>query len=159
VDCVCASSVTPKVMVGFLTGNKVISYKVCGTHMFFASFSIIEDFLLALMAFHCHLAVCRPLHYITTMTSILCVLVVDGSYITGLMETSIHVALTFHPSFCHSNVINHFFLWHFRGIVFSNQNLWISLWTQKSQREGKKFLVNKIQINNNETDRYFIYKS
>jgi olfactory receptor len=109
VDCVYASAVTPKVMVGFLTGNKNISYKVCATQMFFAAFTIVEGFLLASMAFDRHAAVCKPLHYTTTMTDTLCVLLFAGSYIFGLVQSSIHVALTFHLSFCHSNVINHFF--------------------------------------------------
>ncbi|XP_073925617.1 olfactory receptor 5B12-like [Castor canadensis] len=109
VDCVYASAVTPKVMVGFLTGNKIISYNVCATQMFFASFVITEGLLLASMSFDRHAAVCRPLHYTTTMTSTVCVLLVAGSYVTGLLQSSIHVAFTFHLSFCHSNVINHFF--------------------------------------------------
>nr|XP_020010037.1 olfactory receptor 5B12-like [Castor canadensis] len=109
VDCVYASAVTPKVMVGFLTGNKIISYNVCAAQMFFAAFIIIEAFLLASMAFDRHAAVCKPLHYTTTMTNTVCVLLVAGSYIIGLVQSSIHVAFTFHLSFCHSNVINHFF--------------------------------------------------
>nr|XP_003421456.2 olfactory receptor 5B12-like [Loxodonta africana] len=110
VDCVYASAVTPKVMVGFLTGDKIISYNECATQMFFfAAFATTENFLLASMAFDRHAAVCKPLHYTTTMTSTVCVLLVTGSYICGLLQTSIHVALTFHLSFCHSNVVNHFF--------------------------------------------------
>uniref|UniRef100_A0A8D0IBK3 Olfactory receptor n=1 Tax=Sus scrofa TaxID=9823 RepID=A0A8D0IBK3_PIG len=110
VDCVYASAVTPKVMVGFLTGDKIISYNACATQMFFfAAFATIESFLLASMAFDRHAAVCKPLHYTTTMTSTVCALLVTGSYFCGLSQSSIHVALTFHLSFCHSNVVNHFF--------------------------------------------------
>ncbi|XP_010599230.2 olfactory receptor 5B12-like [Loxodonta africana] len=110
VDCVYASAVTPKVMVGFLTGDKIISYNVCAAQMFFfAAFATIESFLLASMAFDRCTAVCKPLHYTTTMTSTVCALLVTGSYICGLLQSSIHVAFTFHLSFCHSNVVNHFF--------------------------------------------------
>ncbi|XP_049747968.1 olfactory receptor 5B12-like [Elephas maximus indicus] len=110
VDCVYASAVTPKVMVGFLTGDKIISYNECAAQMFFfAAFATTENFLLVSMAFDRHAAVCKPLHYTTTMTSTVCALLVTGSYICGLLQTSIHVALTFHLSFCHSNVIDHFF--------------------------------------------------
>ncbi|XP_049747750.1 olfactory receptor 5B12-like [Elephas maximus indicus] len=110
VDCVYASAVTPKVMVGFLTGGKIISYNGCAAQMFFfAAFAAIENFLLASMAFDRHAAVCKPLHYTTTMTSTVCALLVTGSYICGLLETSILVAFTFHLSFCHFNVVNHFF--------------------------------------------------
>uniref|UniRef100_G3UGS7 Olfactory receptor n=1 Tax=Loxodonta africana TaxID=9785 RepID=G3UGS7_LOXAF len=112
VDCVYASAVTPKVMVGFLTGGKIISYNGCAAQMFFfAAFAAIENFLLASMAFDRHAAVCKPLHYTTTMTSTVtvCALLVTGSYVCGLLQSSIHVAFTFHLPFCHSNVVNHFF--------------------------------------------------
>nr|XP_004667771.3 olfactory receptor 5B12-like [Jaculus jaculus] len=110
VDCVYASAVTPKVMVGFLTGDKVISYNACAAQMFFfVTFAIIECFILASMAFDRHAAVCKPLHYTTTMTSTTCVLMTTGSYMSGLLQSPIHVALTFHLSFCLSNVIHHFF--------------------------------------------------
>ncbi|XP_028372657.1 olfactory receptor 5B12-like [Phyllostomus discolor] len=110
VDCVYASAVTPKVIVGFLTGDKMISYNACATQMFFfAAFATIESFLLASMAFDRHVAICNSLYYATTMTSTVCALLVTGPYICGLLESSIHVALTFHLSFCHSNVVNHFF--------------------------------------------------
>ncbi|KAK7795270.1 hypothetical protein U0070_002714 [Myodes glareolus] len=110
VDCVYASAVTPKVMEGFLTEDKIISYNACAAQLFFfAAFAIIESFILASMALDRHAAVCKPLHYSTTMTSPICILMVTVSYIFGLMQSSIHVAFTFHLSFCHSNVINHFF--------------------------------------------------
>ncbi|XP_049747749.1 olfactory receptor 5B12-like [Elephas maximus indicus] len=110
VDCVYTSAVTPRVMVGLLMGNKVISYNACAAQVFFfAAFATIECYLLASMAFDRHTAVCKPLHYTTTMTSTVCALLVTGSYVSGLLQTSIHVAFTFHLSFCHSNVVNHFF--------------------------------------------------
>ncbi|XP_075831154.1 olfactory receptor 5B12-like [Microtus pennsylvanicus] len=110
VDCVYASAITPKVIEGFLTEHKIISYNACAAQMFFLiAFAIIEGFLIASMAFDRHAAVCKPLHYSTTMTTSKCSLLVVGSYINGLLQSSIHVALTFHLSFCHSNVINHFF--------------------------------------------------
>ncbi|XP_058383231.1 olfactory receptor 5B12-like [Diceros bicornis minor] len=110
VDCVYASAVTPKVMVGFLTGDKIISYNACASQMFFfAVFATSESFLLASMAFDRHAAVCKPLHYTTIMTSTVCALLVTGSYICGLLQSSIHVAFTLHLPFCHSNVVNHFF--------------------------------------------------
>lgn len=110
VDCVYASAVTPKVMVGFLTGGKIISYNACAAQMFFfATFATIESFLLASMAFDRHAAVCKPLHYTTTVTSTVCAILVTGSYICGLLRSSVHVAFTFPLSFCHSNTVHHFF--------------------------------------------------
>ncbi|XP_008841995.1 olfactory receptor 5B12-like [Nannospalax galili] len=110
VDFIYSSAVTPKIMEGFITEDKVISYNGCATQMFFLiAFATTESFLLASMAFDRHAAVCKPLHYTTTMTSTTCVLIVTCCYISGFLQSSIHVAFTFHLSFCHSNVINHFF--------------------------------------------------
>ncbi|KAL1788901.1 Olfactory receptor 5M10, partial [Sigmodon hispidus] len=110
VDCVYASAITPKVMEGFLTKNNIISYNACASQLFFfVAFAITESFILAVMAYDRHAAVCKPLHYTTTMKSITCILMVSSSYICGLLQSSIHVAFTFHLSFCHSYVINHFF--------------------------------------------------
>ena len=54
VDCVYASAVTPKVMEGFLTGNKIISYNACAAQMFFfVAFGAIESLILASMAYDC----------------------------------------------------------------------------------------------------------
>ncbi|XP_052567724.1 olfactory receptor 5B12-like [Peromyscus californicus insignis] len=110
VDFVYASAVTPKVMEGFLTEQKVISFNACAAQMFFLiAFATAESFLLASMAFDRHAAVCKPLHYSSSMTRTTCVLIVTSCYINGLLQSSIHVAFTFHLSFCHSNVNNHFF--------------------------------------------------
>ncbi|XP_052616028.1 olfactory receptor 5B12-like [Peromyscus californicus insignis] len=109
VDCVYASAVTPKVIEGFLTGDKIISYNGCAAQMFFAAFVTIESFILASMAFDRHAAVCKPLHYSTSMTTTKCALLVAGSYMNGILQSTIHVSFTFHLSFCHSNVVNHFF--------------------------------------------------
>ncbi|KAL6091054.1 hypothetical protein STEG23_029876 [Scotinomys teguina] len=109
-DCVYSSAVTPKVMAGLLTGDKVISYGGCVTQMFFfVSFASIDCFLLAVMAFDRHAAVCKPLHYTTTMTASVCAHMVIGCYVFSLAESSIYTGLIFDLSFCHSNVIHHFF--------------------------------------------------
>ncbi|XP_021067515.1 olfactory receptor 5B12-like [Mus pahari] len=110
VNCVYASAVTPKVMEGYLTENKIISYNACAAQMFFfVSFVINESFILASMAYGHHAAVCNPLNYSTTMTTTICALLLAGSYVNGHLQSSIHVSFTFHLSFCHSNVVNHFF--------------------------------------------------
>ncbi|XFF84666.1 hypothetical protein AB1E18_010885 [Capra hircus] len=38
-----------------------------------------------------------------------CALLATSSCVCGLLQSSVHVALTFHLSFCRSNVVNHFF--------------------------------------------------
>ena len=76
---------------------------------FFVAFGAIESLILASMAYDRHAAVCKPLHYTTIMTSTTCILIVTWCYTCGILQSSVHVALAFSLSFCHSNVINHFF--------------------------------------------------
>ncbi|XP_053416195.1 olfactory receptor 5B12-like [Nycticebus coucang] len=109
-DCVYSSAVTPKVMAGLLTGEKIISYGGCVAQMFFfVAFASIDCFLLAIMAYDRHAAVCKPLRYTTTMTAGMCTQMVTGCYIWGFIESAVHTGFTFCLSFCHSNVVHHFF--------------------------------------------------
>ncbi|XP_049747989.1 olfactory receptor 5B3-like [Elephas maximus indicus] len=110
VDICYSSTVTPTVLAGFLTGNNVISYNACATQMFFfVVFATVENFLLASMAYDRYAAVCKPLHYTTTMTTELCARLVLGSYVGALLNASIHIGNTFSLSFCMPNVVQHFF--------------------------------------------------
>ncbi|XP_044537904.1 olfactory receptor 5B12-like [Gracilinanus agilis] len=105
-----SSTVTPKVMSGLLTGDKIISYSGCATQLFFfGAFATIESFHLASMAYDRHAAVCKPLHYTTTMTSTVCAYLASGAYICGFLTSSIVVGNIFSLSFCRSNVVHHFF--------------------------------------------------
>uniref|UniRef100_A0A8C9M728 Olfactory receptor n=1 Tax=Panthera tigris altaica TaxID=74533 RepID=A0A8C9M728_PANTA len=110
VDLCYSTAVTPKVMAGLLIRDKVISYNACAAQMFFfAAFATVESYLLASMAYDRYAAVCRPLHYTTTMTIGVCACLAIGSYTCGFLNASIHTGDTFSLSFCMSNVIHHFF--------------------------------------------------
>uniref|UniRef100_A0A8C3YEU6 Olfactory receptor n=1 Tax=Catagonus wagneri TaxID=51154 RepID=A0A8C3YEU6_9CETA len=105
-----SSAITPKVMVGFLTGDTVISYNACLTQFFFfVAFITVESFLLASMAYDRYAAVCKPLHYTTSVTTNVCACLVIGSYVCGFLNASIHTGNIFRLSFCRSNVVDHFF--------------------------------------------------
>ncbi|KAF7482462.1 Hypothetical predicted protein [Marmota monax] len=110
VDCVYSSTVTPKVMAGLLTGDKVISYSGCAAQMFFfVAFASVDCLLLAVMAYDRHAAVCTPLHYTTTMTTSVCVHMAVACYLWGFVESASYTGFTFSLSFCRSNVVHHFF--------------------------------------------------
>ncbi|KFO29559.1 Olfactory receptor 5B2, partial [Fukomys damarensis] len=105
-----SSAVTPTVMAGLLTGDQVLSYASCATQLFFfAAFATVENYLLATMAYDRYAAVCRPLHYTSTMTTGVCAFMVTASYICGFLTASIHVGDIFSLSFCNSTVVHHFF--------------------------------------------------
>ncbi|XP_020007432.2 olfactory receptor 5B3-like [Castor canadensis] len=110
VDFCYSSAVTPMVMAGLFKGDKVMSYNDCAAQMFFfLAFATAENYLLASMAYDHYAAVCKPLHYVTTMTTSVCLCLAIGSYICGFLNASIHIGDTFSLSFCKSNVVDHFF--------------------------------------------------
>ncbi|XP_028625944.1 olfactory receptor 5B12-like [Grammomys surdaster] len=105
-----SSAVTPKIMAGLLSIDKTISHNACGTQFFFfVGFITTESFLLAAMAYDRYAAVCKPLHYATTMTTNTCACLTIGSYVCGFLNSSIHTGNIFRLSFCKFNVIDHFF--------------------------------------------------
>ncbi|XP_074131542.1 olfactory receptor 5B12-like [Sminthopsis crassicaudata] len=105
-----SSAITPKVMAGFLPGDKIISYNGCAAQIFFfAYFATVESYLLAAMAYDRQVAVCKPLHYTTTMTSGVCACLVISCHICGFIFATIHTGNTFSLYFCNSNLIHHFF--------------------------------------------------
>ncbi|KAM7085373.1 olfactory receptor 5B3-like [Molossus nigricans] len=110
VDFCYSTAVTPKVMAGFLIGDKIISYNACAAQMFFfVALATVENFLLASMAYDRYTAVCKPLHYTTTMTTGVCARLIVGSYVFGFLTASVHIRDTFSLSFCISNLVHHFF--------------------------------------------------
>ncbi|KAM8929675.1 olfactory receptor 5B3-like [Lycaon pictus] len=105
-----STAVTPTVMAGLLLGDQVISYSACAAQMFvFAVFATVENYLLASMAYDHYAAVCKPLHYTTTMTTGMCVRLAIGCYVFGFLNASIHIGGTFSLSFCMNNEVHHFF--------------------------------------------------
>ncbi|XP_046300496.1 olfactory receptor 5B3-like [Marmota monax] len=110
VDFCYSSAVTPTVMAGLLLGNCKISYNACAAQAFlFGGFASVENLFLAAMAYDRYAAVCKPLHYTTTMTTRVCACLAAGCYLGGFLNVSIHVGESFSLSFCQSNVVHHFF--------------------------------------------------
>ncbi|XP_055287960.1 olfactory receptor 1020-like [Moschus berezovskii] len=110
VDFCYSSVITPKMLVNLWAENPFISFNECASQFFFfGSFAGIEGFLLTVMAYDRYVAICKPLFYMVTMSPELSVLLVLATYLAGFINATIHMGLTFQLSFCHSNVINHFF--------------------------------------------------
>ncbi|ELW48431.1 Olfactory receptor 5B2 [Tupaia chinensis] len=110
VDLCYSTTITPKVIAGFLVQDKVISYNACAAQIFFfVALATVENLLLASMAYDRYAAVCKPLHYTTTMTTSMCARLVIGPYIYGFLTASIYIRNTFNLSFCKSNVVHQFF--------------------------------------------------
>ncbi|NWQ94284.1 O1052 protein, partial [Burhinus bistriatus] len=105
-----SSTVTPNMLLNFLTASKGVSYRGCLIQYgFFALFATTEMFLLAAMAYDRYVAICNPLLYTVVMTKKVCVLLIAGSYLGGVINSLVHTYGLLRLSFCSSNVINHFF--------------------------------------------------
>ncbi|XP_025846335.2 olfactory receptor 5AC1-like [Vulpes vulpes] len=109
-DACSSSSVTPKMLMNFLSKNHMISHFECITQFYiFASSATTECFLLVVMAYDCYVAICNPLHYPVVMSNRLCARLISLSYVIGFLHPTIHVGLLFRLTFCRSNIIHHFY--------------------------------------------------
>ncbi|XP_045413532.1 olfactory receptor 5AC1 [Lemur catta] len=109
-DACTSSSVTPKMLINFLSKNHVISLFDCVAQFyFFGSSATTECFLLVVMAYDCYVAICSPLSYPVVMSNSLCTQFIGVSYFIGFLHSAIHVGLLVRLIFCRSNIIHYFY--------------------------------------------------
>ncbi|KAM5191636.1 olfactory receptor 6B1-like [Mantella aurantiaca] len=100
----------PKLLAIFAVDSKNISVTTCMIQLyFFIALVCTECVLLTVMAFDRYVAICRPLHYITIMNWNSCILLALSSWFIGFIISLIKVYYISHVTFCHSNIINHFY--------------------------------------------------
>ncbi|XP_039225304.1 olfactory receptor 10A7-like [Crotalus tigris] len=105
-----SSTILPKMLASLLTGDKSISLKGCMTQLYFFGFlASTECCLLSVMSYDHFLAICRPLHYATSMKGRLCIQLAAGSWISSMALTSIYSVFMSTLWFCGPNEIDHFF--------------------------------------------------
>ncbi|XP_004596626.2 olfactory receptor 5H2-like [Ochotona princeps] len=110
VDAWLSSTVTPKMLVNLLASNKMISFSECMIQFFsFVIGETVECFLLATMAYDRYVAICKPLLYPTIITNRLCIQLLILTFVGGFIHALIHEVLLFRLTFCHSNVVHHFY--------------------------------------------------
>ncbi|XP_045412737.1 olfactory receptor 5AL1-like [Lemur catta] len=110
VDFCYTSSVTPNTLVNFLQEFKRISLPACATQLCcFVMFVVCEVYMLSVMACDRYVAICNPLLYTIVMSRKVCTQMVVGTYLYGFSVGLLQATLTFHLSFCDSNIINHFY--------------------------------------------------
>ncbi|KAE8619160.1 hypothetical protein XENTR_v10009647 [Xenopus tropicalis] len=108
---ICYPTVTlPKLMDILLSGNNSITFIQCFTQMyFFFAFAGIEVTLLSSMAYDRYIAICKPLRYHHIISRRLCVLVIVGTWIFGLINSALFTSLVSNLSICRSDKIKQFF--------------------------------------------------
>ncbi|XP_054348140.2 olfactory receptor 12D2 [Pongo pygmaeus] len=108
---ICYSTVTlPKMLQNFLSTHKAISFLGCISQLHFFHFlGSTEAMLLAVMAFDCFVAICKPLRYTVIMNPQLCTQTAITIWITGFFHALLHSVMTSRLNFCGSKRIHHFF--------------------------------------------------
>ncbi|XP_060030147.1 olfactory receptor 11H6-like isoform X1 [Erinaceus europaeus] len=103
------NTTVPNMLRNFLSETKTISFTACFLQFyFFFSMGITETFLLPLMAFDRYLAICRPLHYPTLMSTRLCTHLVTLCWVTGFLCYPLPIYFITQLPFCGPNIIDHF---------------------------------------------------
>ncbi|XP_069802706.1 olfactory receptor 5A2-like [Dendropsophus ebraccatus] len=104
------STITPKMLVNLLLGDKTIAFYGCAAQMYcFLLLASTECYILAAMAYDRYNAICHPLIYNIIMNRGACVRLIVGSWFIGLMAAIVQTLFTFSLPFCGPNIINHFY--------------------------------------------------
>ncbi|XP_043838468.1 olfactory receptor 1G1-like [Dromiciops gliroides] len=104
------STTVPKMLVNMQSQNNSISYSDCLTQLyFFIMFGMVDEFLLAMMAYDRYVAICHPLHYTIVMNPQLCFLLISIAWVINVLYSLLHTLLLNELVFCTKNEISHFF--------------------------------------------------
>ncbi|XP_076713466.1 olfactory receptor 7A10-like [Callospermophilus lateralis] len=110
VDMCFTSTTVPKMLVNIQTQSKVIGFKCCISQMhFFLLFSVVDIFLLTIMAYDRFVAICHPLHYTVIMKPWFCVWLVLVSWVVSMSHALLQSLMMLRLSFCTDVEIPHFF--------------------------------------------------
>ncbi|KAM4882763.1 olfactory receptor 6C75-like [Thomomys bottae] len=103
------STCIPRFLLTITTGDRSISYNDCMAQLFFViSLGVTEFYLLTAMSYDRYVAICKPLHYTTLMSSKVCSLLVFSCWLAGFLIVFPPVMLLIQLDFCASNIIDHF---------------------------------------------------
>lgn len=104
------STTVPKSMANSLLDSRSISYSGCVAQVFFFVFLAGAEFsLLMVMSYDRYIAICKPLHYGTLLSSRTCATMAAAAWGCGFLSAILHTANTFSLPLCQSNAVNQFF--------------------------------------------------
>ncbi|XP_012871481.1 PREDICTED: olfactory receptor 4F21-like [Dipodomys ordii] len=110
VDLGLASTTVPRALSDLLTARTLISFHSCMAQMFFIHvMGGVEMVLLIAMAYDRYTAICRPLHYLTVMSSRTCVLLVAAAWATGVIHAVSQFIFVINLPFCGPNNVGSFY--------------------------------------------------
>ncbi|KAM4038746.1 olfactory receptor 6N1-like [Anomaloglossus baeobatrachus] len=110
-DIILTSTICPNTLLVIINDGSTISKVGCLTQLFAFSMSMVtECLLLTVMSYDRYVAICKPMHYVTTVTLTFCVRLISFCWVSGSLLTTFATALISALDFCGSNVVvNHFF--------------------------------------------------
>ncbi|KAM5319864.1 olfactory receptor 4A15-like [Glossophaga mutica] len=109
IDAVYSTIVTPNMITDFLHEKKTIYFKACLSQLFLEHlFGGAEILVLVVMAYDRYVAICKPLHYLTTMNQRVCVLLLLLAWLGGFLHAVVQLLFVYNLPFCGPNVIDHF---------------------------------------------------
>ncbi|XP_004597769.1 olfactory receptor 8B12 [Ochotona princeps] len=104
-----STTLTPKMLMGFVSEKNVISFGGCMTQFFFFCFFVFsESYILSAMAYDRYVAICKPLLYTVIMSPQVCLLLLLGVYGMGVFGAVAHMGNLMFMNFCTNNLINHY---------------------------------------------------
>ncbi|NWY50612.1 O14J1 protein, partial [Chionis minor] len=104
------STIVPKSMANSLWETRAISYSGCAAQVFcFLSLIVGEYCLLTVMAYDRYVAICKPLHYGTLLSSSACAKMAAAAWGSGFLNAVLHTANTFSIPLCQGNAVDQFF--------------------------------------------------
>ncbi|XP_010595888.2 olfactory receptor 6C2-like [Loxodonta africana] len=120
------SACIPRYLYNIATGNKVITYNACVIQVFFTDLcGVTEFYLLAAMSYDRYVAICKPLHYMTVMSSRACRILIICCWMAGFCVIIPPLSLGLNLEFCDSNVLDHFACDAFPIMKISCSDTWI----------------------------------
>ncbi|XP_048188026.1 olfactory receptor 4F3/4F16/4F29-like [Perognathus longimembris pacificus] len=100
----------PKMMHDLFREYRVISVHGCITQMFFIHMvGGTEMVLLIIMAYDRYVAICKPLHYLTTMSQRTCASLLALAWTIGLLHSVAQLAFVVNLPFCGTNKMDSFY--------------------------------------------------
>ncbi|XP_069819259.1 olfactory receptor 5G26-like [Dendropsophus ebraccatus] len=109
-DIIVTSTICPNTLLVTFNDGYTISKAGCITQLAaFSASMITECLLLTVMSYDRYVAICKPMHYLTIVSSTLCLQLLLFCWALGFLLTIIATILISSLDFCGSNVIDHFF--------------------------------------------------